>query len=60
MTECVLAIDLGTGGPKVALVDQAGNTLAWRSRAVHTTFVEGGGAEQDSHVMHVGGVPGVR
>lgn len=51
MTECVLAIDLGTGGPKVALVDQAGNTLAWRSRAVHTTFVEGGGAEQDPGEM---------
>jgi len=51
MTECVLAIDLGTGGPKVALVDLAGNTLAWRSRPVHTTFVDGGGAEQDPGEM---------
>jgi xylulokinase len=51
MTECVLAIDLGTGGPKVALVDAAGNTLAWRSRSVHTTFIEGGGAEQDPGEM---------
>ncbi|MEN9646872.1 MAG: hypothetical protein RL238_3541 [Actinomycetota bacterium] len=51
MTECVLAIDLGTGGPKVALVDVAGNTLAWRSRPVHTTFVDGGGAEQDPGEM---------
>lgn len=51
MTECVLAIDLGTGGPKVALVDIAGNTLAWRSRPVHTTFVNGGGAEQDPGEM---------
>lgn len=48
---CVLAIDLGTGGPKAALVDRAGSTLAWRSAPVATTFVEGGGAEQDPHEM---------
>ncbi len=51
MTECVLAIDLGTGGPKVALVARSGDTLAWRSRPVHTTFVAGGGAEQDPGEM---------
>ena len=51
MTDCVLAIDLGTGGPKVALVDVAGETLAWRSRPVHTTIIEGGGAEQDPEEM---------
>jgi len=47
MTDCVLAIDLGTGGPKVALVDASGSTLAWRSRPVHTTFLPDDGAEQD-------------
>jgi xylulokinase len=51
MTECVLAIDLGTGGPKVALVTAAGETLAWRSRPVHTTILDGGGAEQDPGEM---------
>jgi xylulokinase len=51
MTDCVLAIDLGTGGPKVALVGVDGHTLAWRSRPIHTTFVDGGGAEQDPGEM---------
>ena len=51
MTDCVLAIDLGTGGPKVALVDANGHTLAWRSRTVHTTFLPDGGAEQDPGEM---------
>jgi xylulokinase len=51
MTDCVLAIDLGTGGPKVALVDSSGDTLAWRSRAVHTNFLPDGGAEQDPEEM---------
>jgi xylulokinase len=51
MTECVLAIDLGTGGPKVALVNVAGHTLAWRSRPLYTTFLPGGGAEQDPGEM---------
>jgi xylulokinase len=51
MTVCVLAIDLGTGGPKVALVDATGATLAWRSRPVHTTFLSGDGAEQDPNEM---------
>jgi xylulokinase len=44
---CVLAIDLGTGGPKVALIDRSGNTVAWSSRPVRTVFLPGGGAEQD-------------
>ncbi|MEI8238561.1 MAG: FGGY family carbohydrate kinase [Actinomycetota bacterium] len=51
MTDCVLAIDLGTGGPKVALVDPTGATLAWRSRPVQTTLIDGGGAEQDPNEM---------
>ncbi len=54
MSECVLAIDLGTGGPKVALVQRSGHTLAWRSRPVVTRFVDaakGRGAEQDPEEM---------
>jgi xylulokinase len=50
-TECVLAIDLGTGGPKVALVAADGTTVAWSSRPVATRFIPGGGAEQDPHEM---------
>ncbi|MDO8364421.1 MAG: FGGY family carbohydrate kinase [Actinomycetota bacterium] len=51
MTHCVLAIDLGTGGPKVALVHPSGATLAWRSAPVATRFLPDGGAEQDPHEM---------
>jgi xylulokinase len=51
MTGCVLAIDLGTSGPKVAVVDETGHTLAWTSRPVTTTFLDGGGAEQDPEEM---------
>jgi xylulokinase len=47
----VLAIDLGTGGPKVALVDGAGRVLGWRSQVLATTFVGDGGAEQDPVAM---------
>jgi xylulokinase len=50
-TECVLAIDLGTGGPKVALVAADGTTIAWSSRPVATRFIPGGGAEQDPREM---------
>jgi xylulokinase len=58
--ECVLAIDLGTGGPKVALVDAAGTTLAWRSAPVATTHLDGGGAEQDPEQMWRGIVTATR
>ncbi len=47
----VLAIDLGTGGPKVALIDELGSTTAWASRPVDTTLLDGGGAEQDPRQM---------
>ncbi|MDP9464320.1 MAG: FGGY family carbohydrate kinase, partial [Actinomycetota bacterium] len=50
-TECVLAIDLGTGGPKIALVSADGATVAWSSRPVTTRFIDGGGVEQDPHEM---------
>ncbi len=43
---CVLAIDLGTGGPKVAVVDRRGSTLVWRNERVDTILLPGGGAEQ--------------
>jgi len=44
----VLAVDLGTGGPKVGLVSLLG-TVAWSSHApVPTRLVPGGGAEQDA------------
>lgn len=51
MTGCVLAIDLGTGGPKVAVVDELGRARSWASRPVATVFVDGGGAEQDPERM---------
>lgn len=50
-SECVLAIDLGTGGPKVALVAVDGTTVAWSSAPVSTWFIDGGGAEQDPNEM---------
>jgi xylulokinase len=43
----VLAVDLGTGGPKVALVSQRGGIAAHAKRPVSTTYLAGGGAEQD-------------
>ncbi|MEN6394574.1 MAG: FGGY family carbohydrate kinase, partial [Anaerolineaceae bacterium] len=43
----VLAIDLGSGGPKVGIVDQEGQIIA--SAVEHNTiqFFPNGGAEQD-------------
>ena len=43
---CVLAIDLGTGGPKVGLVTAAGHVLGVEFEPVPTSLLEGGGAEQ--------------
>lgn len=48
---CVLAVDLGTGGPKVAVVDAAGATHAWTAEPVVTTHIGADGAEQDPHEM---------
>lgn len=45
--EFVLAIDLGSGGPKVALVSDEGEVVDQAKRATGTTILEGGGAEQD-------------
>ena len=44
----VLAVDLGTGGPKIGLVSLRG-TVAWSDHVpVATRLVPGGGAEQDA------------
>ena len=43
-----LAVDLGTGGPKVGLVSLAGDTVASEHLLVDTARAPDGGAEQDS------------
>jgi xylulokinase len=45
----VLAIDLGTSGPKVALVSEHGEVVGRASEPVDLLLSEGGGAEQDPH-----------
>jgi xylulokinase len=45
----VLAIDLGSGGPKVGVVDEQGNVLASAAERTRTIFLPNGGAEQDPH-----------
>ena len=45
--ECILAIDLGTSGPKVALVTTEGEVLASEVESTELLLSEGGGAEQD-------------
>ena len=44
---CVLAIDLGTGGPKVAVVAESGRIVAHATEPVPLHLLPGGGAEQD-------------
>jgi xylulokinase len=44
---CVLAVDLGTGGPKVALVSSSGRIVASSFEPVALRLLPGGGAEQD-------------
>lgn len=45
--DIILAIDLGTSGPKVALVSVRGIVLASTSRSTSLVLPPGGGAEQD-------------
>lgn len=45
--EYVLVIDLGTGGPKVGLVDREGSVAAFTSTPVQLFFLPNGGAEHD-------------
>jgi xylulokinase len=42
-----LAIDLGTGGPKAAVVSSSGEVLGGAFEPVGLSLIEGGGAEQD-------------
>jgi xylulokinase len=43
----VLSIDLGTSGPKVGLLNERGEILAWAFEPVGLTLLPEGGAEQD-------------
>jgi len=43
----VLAVDLGTGGPKVAVVSSRGRIVAHATEPVALQLLDGGGAEQD-------------
>ena len=43
----VLAIDLGSGGPKAGIVSAAGDVLSVAAQKVDTLFLPNGGAEQD-------------
>lgn len=46
---CVLAIDLGSSGPKISVVDVRGNILAMRSGHFESIYSENGaGVEQDA------------
>ena len=45
--KCVLAIDLGTGGPKVGLVDEHARVISSRSATLQVLFLPDGGAEHD-------------
>jgi xylulokinase len=47
--DCVLAVDLGTGGPKVAVVAESGRIVAHATETVPLHLLDGGGAEQDPH-----------
>jgi xylulokinase len=46
-TRCVLGVDLGTGGPKVALATTDGILLGHEVEKVELILLPGGGAEQD-------------
>ena len=43
----VLAVDLGTGGPKVAIVSTQGDVIAHTVRTNRLVLIDGGGVEQD-------------
>jgi xylulokinase len=43
----VIGVDLGTGGPKVALAGARGDLIGLESASVATRILPGGGAEQD-------------
>jgi len=45
----VIAIDVGTSGTKIGLIDLEGNVIAKASGRYNTVFLPDGGAEQDPH-----------
>lgn len=47
MSKCVLAIDLGTSGPKVAIMREDGEILGLETTATDLILLPEGGAEQD-------------
>ena len=47
MDALVLAVDLGTSGPKVALVSPRGEVVDCRTASIGVNILPGGGAEQD-------------
>lgn len=49
MKECILTIDLGTSGPKVALVSIAGEVLGWDISDTKLILLNDGGVEQDAN-----------
>lgn len=55
-----LAIDLGTGGLKVAGVDERGSVLAAAFRSITTTLTDDGGVEQDTNSWWTALVDGTR
>ncbi len=46
-TRYVLAIDLGSGGHKVAIIADSGQVIASADEKITTYLLPGGGAEQD-------------
>ncbi len=56
----VLAVDLGTGGPKVALVSTAGTVVASTQSSTELLLLPGGGAEQDPEAWWTEIVRGAR
>ena len=46
-TRYVLAIDLGSGGPKAAIVSDSGEVIASAEESIATQMLPNGGAEQD-------------
>jgi xylulokinase len=56
----VLAIDMGSGSAKVALVSRRGEVVASATRDIRTQYLAGGGAEQDPHEWWAAVVDGAR
>jgi xylulokinase len=56
----MLAVDLGTGGPKTGAVSLSGELLAHARSAVHTRYLPGGGAVQEPDEWWSQVVAGVR